>query len=92
MDAPCVNALAYHIATGSGTSTAGSSCSGRATSIQSPNDMFHSGGDTGSNCQVSDYVDKFCDLVEFLDFCAFRSHVQDKGSGYVLVMSKNFSS
>ena len=29
----CVRAIAYHIATGSGTSIAGSSCSGRVTSI-----------------------------------------------------------
>ena len=26
------------------------------------------------------------------DLCVFRSHVQDQMSGYVLVMSKNFSS
>ena len=63
----CVNATAYHIAAGSGTSIAGSSCRRRATSISSPNDMFHSGGDTSSNCQVSDYVDKNCALVELLD-------------------------
>ena len=41
----CVNATAYHIATGSGTNIAGSSCSGRVTSFQSPNDIFDSGGD-----------------------------------------------
>ena len=29
--------------------------------------MFHSGGDTSSNCQVSDYVDKSCALVALLD-------------------------
>ena len=31
--------------------------------------MFHSGGDTSSDCQVSDYVDKYCAHVELLDLC-----------------------
>ena len=42
--------------------------------FESPNDMFHRGGDTCSNCQVSDNVDESCALVEFLDLCVFRNH------------------
>ena len=74
----CVNATAYHIVAGSGTSIAGSSCRRRATSISSPNDMFHSGGDTSSNCQVSDYVDKNCALVELLDLCVSSEIVSNE--------------
>ena len=88
----CVNATANHIATGSGTSIGGSSCSGRATSIKSPNDLFHSGGDTSSNCQILDYVGKYCALVDFSDLGIFLSLVQDQVSEYVLVRSKNVSS
>ena len=74
----CVNATAYHIAAGSGTSIAGSSCRRRATSISSPNDMFHSGVDTSSNCQVSDYVDKKCALVELLGLCVSSEIVSNE--------------
>ena len=65
----CVNAITNLNVAGSSTGIAGSSCSGRATSMWSPNDIFHSGGDTSSNCQVPDYVDKYCALVELLDLC-----------------------
>jgi len=81
------DAVTNHIAAGSGTSIAGSSYGGRATPIYSPNDMHHNGGDTSSNCQVSDYADKYnvqyCDLVGLPDLCTSCSYVQGQVSGYI---------
>ena len=83
-----VDTTAYHIAT----SIAGSSHSGRVTPIRLPNVMHHNSGETSSNCQVSVYVDKYCDLVGFPDLCASRSHVQGQVSGYISLMTESYSS
>ena len=87
-----MDAIANHIAAESGTGLAGSSYGGRATPICSPNDMHHNGGDTSSNCQVSDYTDIYCDLVGFTGFCTSRSYVQGLVSEYVSLMSECYSS
>jgi len=76
-----------HIAASSGTSIAGSSYGGRATPIYSPNDMHHNSGDTGSNCQITNYADKwnvqYCDLSGLPDLCTSCAYVQKTVSDYL---------
>ena len=68
-----VDAMAWHIAT----SIAGSSNSGRATPIRQSHVTHHNSGDTSSNCQVSVYVDKYCDHVGLPDLCVGIRFVDD---------------
>jgi alpha-amylase len=76
-----------HIAASSGTSIAGHSYGNRATPIYSQNDMHHNGGDTGSNCQITDYSDKhnvqYCDLVGLPDLCTSCDYVQKTVANYL---------
>jgi len=85
------DAVINHIAAGSGTSIAGKSYGNRATPIYSANDMHHNDGNTGSNCQVSDYSNKYnvqhCDLVGLPDLCTSCDYVQKTVSGYLNDMS-----
>jgi alpha-amylase len=81
------DAVLNHIAAGSGTSIGGKSYGNRATPIYSQNDMHHDGGDTGKNCQVSDYNDKhnvqYCDLVGLPDLCTSCDYVQKTAGAYL---------
>jgi len=82
-----IDAVFNHIAAGSGTGVAGSSYGNRATPIYSPNDMHHNGGDTGSNCGVSNYKDahnvQYCDLDGLPDLCTSCDYVQKTVAAYL---------
>jgi len=75
-----------HIAAGGGTSFGGKQYGNRATPIYSQQDMHH-GGDAGSNCQVSDYSNKWnvqnCDLVGLPDLCTGCEYVKKTVSDYL---------
>lgn len=81
------DAVINHIAAGGGTSIAGHSYGGRATPIYSANDMHHNNGNTGANCQVSNYKDKwnvqYCDLVGLPDLCTSCDYVQKTVAAYL---------
>lgn len=75
-----------HMAAGGGTGTAGSSYGGRNYPNLSPNDFHHNDGDTSSNCQVSNYNDKFnvqhCDLVGLPDIDTGSDFAQQELADY----------
>mmetsp|Transcript_97432 Transcript_97432/g.281112 ORF Transcript_97432/g.281112 Transcript_97432/m.281112 type:complete len:479 (+) Transcript_97432:42-1478(+) len=81
------DAVINHIAANSGVGVAGSPFGNRATPIYSPEDMHHAKGDDQSNCQVTNYQDKFnvqnCDLVGLPDLCTGCEKVQAQVALYL---------
>jgi alpha-amylase len=86
------DAVINHIAASSGTSVAGSSYGGRSTPIYSPEHMHHNDGDTGNNCQITNYADKhnvqYCDLVGLPDLCTGCEYVQQTVAEYLNHMGR----
>jgi alpha-amylase len=54
-----VDAVINHMAAGSGVAIGGSSYGGRSYPSYSPQDFHHNDGNTGANCQVNNYYDKY---------------------------------
>eukprot|EP00927_Polykrikos_kofoidii_P008767 TRINITY_DN1365_c0_g1_i4.p1 TRINITY_DN1365_c0_g1~~TRINITY_DN1365_c0_g1_i4.p1 ORF type:complete len:418 (-),score=45.45 TRINITY_DN1365_c0_g1_i4:37-1173(-) len=86
------DAVINHIAASSGTSISGKSYGNRATPIYSQNDMHHNDGDTGNNCQITNYADQhnvqYCDLSGLPDLCTGCEYVQKTVSDYVNNMAE----
>merc|ERR1712137_738835 len=86
------DAVINHIAASSGVSINGQSYGNRATPIYSANDMHHNPGNTGSNCQISDYTNKhnvqYCDLSGLPDLCTSCDYVKKTVSEYLNHMGR----
>jgi len=82
-----VDAVINHMAAGSGVGIAGSSYGNRAYPYYSQNDFHHNSGNSGANCQVTNYADKYnvqyCDLVGLPDLLTSSSYVQQTIANYL---------
>jgi alpha-amylase len=81
------DAVVNHMAAGSGTGVAGTAYGGRNYKEYSPQDFHHNGGDTSSNCVISNYNDKFnvqhCDLVGLPDLDTSSDYVQGHIASFI---------
>jgi alpha-amylase len=81
------DAVFNHVAAGSGTGIAGSKYGNRQTPLYDQADFHHNGQDLSSNCEVSNYQDKWnvqnCDLVGLPDLCTGCQKVQGTISRYL---------
>lgn len=87
-----VDAVINHMAAGSGTGTGGTTYGNRAYSgTYSQNDFHHTSNNANSNCQVTNYNDKYnvqyCDLVGLPDLLTSSSYVQSTIAGYINKMA-----
>lgn len=82
-----VDAVINHMAAGSGKGIAGSSYGSRSYPYYSPNDFHHDTNNIYTNCQVTNYYDKYnvqyCDLSGLPDLMTSSSYVQGQIAGYL---------
>lgn len=88
-----MDAVINHMAAGSGVGIGGSSYGNREYRMYSQNDFHHETGNSGSNCQVSDYNDRYnvqyCDLVGLPDLLTGSDYVQSTIAGYINKVIEN---
>ena len=89
------DAVINHMAAGSGTGIGGSSYGNREYTVYSQNDFHHLESNSGVNCQVNDYSDKYnvqyCDLVGLPDLATGNKYVQDTLAGYINKVISNLT-
>lgn len=83
-----VDSVINHMAAGSGTGIAGTTFTSRSFPNYSPNDFHHNSNNELTNCQVTNYADKYnvqyCDLVGLPDLVTSSSYVQSQVRGYLM--------
>jgi alpha-amylase len=82
-----VDAVINHMAAGSGKGVAGSSYGNRQYPYYGPQDFHHDANNLLTNCQVTDYSNKYnvqyCDLVGLPDLCTGCDYVQGQIAQYI---------
>jgi len=82
-----VDAVMNHVASGAGTSIAGSPFGGRRTPIFEPADFHHNPGNLGANCGINNYNNKFnvqyCDMLGMPDLCTGCEQVKQRLSAWL---------